>query len=60
MTDRTDGTSERKLRCIVNPLPLRNPCPNEAASPLGACAKHLAQFHAELEAIIAEHNGRMP
>jgi len=51
---------ERKIRCIVSPLPLRSPCPNEAASPLGYCAKHLTQAHAELEAIIAEHNGRMP
>jgi hypothetical protein len=44
-------TPERKIRCIVHPLPLRNPCPNQAVSPLGYCAHHLAQAAAEYRAI---------
>jgi len=46
-------TPERKLRCIVHPLPLRNPCPNEALDELGICLHHLEKFHDHYRDVVA-------
>lgn len=39
-------TPERKIRCRVTSVPLRNPCPNPALDEFGVCLKHLEEISA--------------
>lgn len=46
--------TERKIRCRIPSRRTSDPCPNEAISDLGWCSRHLAEAHAEFEAITAQ------